>query len=165
MTLYPFSYLTSLQFGFFISAVDPVATISIFRALNVNDSIFTIVFGESTLNDAAAIALSKSAEHLGEMEKEGEINYGSAASGAFGQFMFYFFGSLLIGALFGILFSVFFKVLDLHTIPWIEIGLFILGAYFPFVLSEYLGCSGILATLMEAIVLRNYAYYSMSPWG
>lgn len=63
-TDYHFEYLQSLQFGFFISAVDPVATISIFRALNVNDAIFTIVFGESTLNDAAAIALSKTAEHM-----------------------------------------------------------------------------------------------------
>jgi NhaP-type Na+/H+ or K+/H+ antiporter len=63
-TYYAFDYLHSLQFGFFISAIDPVATISIFRALNVNAQIYTIVFGESTLNDAAAIALSKSTEHM-----------------------------------------------------------------------------------------------------
>ena len=29
-TYYPFEFLTSLDFGFFISAIDPVATISIF---------------------------------------------------------------------------------------------------------------------------------------
>lgn len=63
-THYPFEFLTSLEFGFFISAIDPVATISIFRALNVNPSIFFIVFGESTLNDASAIALSNTAKKL-----------------------------------------------------------------------------------------------------
>ena len=29
-TYFPFDFLTSLEFGFFISAIDPVATISIF---------------------------------------------------------------------------------------------------------------------------------------
>lgn len=164
-TYYQFEYIQSLQFGFFISAVDPVATISIFRALNVNDKIFAIVFGESTLNDAAAIALSKTAEHIGEDMHEGELDWGKALSGGGSQFFIYFFGSLFIGAFFGVLFSFFFKVLDLQSIPWIEIGLFMLSSYFPFVLCEKIGCSGILAILIEGIVMRNYAYYSMSPWG
>lgn len=85
--------------------------------------------------------------------------------GAFGQFMLYFFGSLIVGALAGIIISLVFKYLDLHLIPWIEIGLFILASYFPFVLCEKIGCSGILAILIEAIVLRNYAFFSLSPWG
>ena len=65
-TYYKFDFLSTLDFGFFISAIDPVATISIFRALNVNDQIYTIVFGESTLNDASAIALSNTAKTLQE---------------------------------------------------------------------------------------------------
>jgi NhaP-type Na+/H+ or K+/H+ antiporter len=165
-TYYPFDFLTSLEFGFFISAIDPVATISIFRALNVNTYIYTIVFGESTLNDASAIALSNTCKKLQEQIKlEGEINYTHAAIGAFGQFMMYFFGSLLVGLVAGLLISLLFKYLDLHTIPWIEIGTFIICAYIPFVISERIGVSGILAILIEAIVLRNYAFFSMSPWG
>lgn len=119
------------------------------------------------LNDAAAIALSKSAEHMDmEMKMEGaELDLGPAVYGAGMQFLMYFFVSLLIGAVSGIIFSVIFKVLDLHTIPWIEIGLFSLCSYFPFVLAEWVGCSGILAILILAIVMRNYAYYSMSPFG
>jgi len=79
--------------------------------------------------------------------------------------MIYFFGSLFVGFIAGILISLLFKWLDLHTIPWIEIGLFILASYFPFILCEKIGCSGILAILIEAIVLRNYAWFSLSPWG
>ena len=165
-TYYPFEFLTSLEFGFFISALDPVATISIFRALNVNSYIYTIVFGESTLNDASAIALSNTAKNLQEqIRNEGEINYQSAIMGAFGQFMMYFFGSLLVGLFAGLIISLLFKYLDLHTIPWIEIGFFCLTSYIPFVISERIGVSGILAILIEAIVLRNYAFFSMSPWG
>ena len=87
------------------------------------------------------------------MKHEGEIKYGEAALNAFGQFMVYFFGSLLIGFIAGILISLLFKYLDFHLIPWIEIGLFILASYFPFILCEKIGCSGILAILIEAIVL------------
>ena len=165
-TIYQFEYLESLQFGFFISAIDPVATISIFRALNVNDSIFTIVFGESTLNDAAAIALSNSAGHaIKQYHEDGQIEYTSAILGALAQFGSYFFLSLIIGLIFGLVFSAMFKYFDFHTIPWIEIGIFSFGSYFPFVVAESMGCSGILAILMTAIVMRNYAYFSMSPWG
>jgi len=53
-----------------------------------------------------------------------------------GTFLIYFFGSLFVGFLAGILISLLFKYLDLHTIPWIEIGLFWLTSYIPFVISE-----------------------------
>jgi NhaP-type Na+/H+ or K+/H+ antiporter len=99
------------------------------------------------------------------MSHDGELDLTEALLGAAGQFMMYFFVSLLIGAVAGLMISMVFKYLDLHTIPWIEIGLFLLASYFPFVLCERIGCSGILAILIEAIVMRNYAFFSMSPWG
>lgn len=54
------SYLDCLQMGCIISAIDPVATISIFKSLRINDRIYMIIFGESTLNNAVAIALATS---------------------------------------------------------------------------------------------------------
>ena len=44
-------------FGALISAIDPVATISIFEAFHVENTLFNLVFGESVLNDAVAIVL------------------------------------------------------------------------------------------------------------
>lgn len=79
--------------------------------------------------------------------------------------MIYFFGSLFIGFIAGILISLMFKIFNFHMIPWIEIGLFTLLSYIPFVVCEKIGVSGILAILMEGIVLRNYAFFSLSPWG
>lgn len=45
-----------------ISAIDPVATLSVFADLNVPPLLYNLVFGESVLNDAVAIALFRSIE-------------------------------------------------------------------------------------------------------
>lgn len=49
----------ALVFGSLISSVDPVATLAIFNALDVDPTLYTLVFGESVLNDAIAIVLYK----------------------------------------------------------------------------------------------------------
>jgi solute carrier family 9 (sodium/hydrogen exchanger), member 8 len=51
------SPLEALLFGALISAVDPVATLSILGnpELNVDPLLYSLVFGESVLNDAVAI--------------------------------------------------------------------------------------------------------------
>lgn len=54
-----FFSLSSFAFGSLISAVDPVATIAIFNALNVDPVLNMLVFGESILNDAVSIVLTK----------------------------------------------------------------------------------------------------------
>ena len=72
LTPHEFSYLDSLHFGAFMSAIDPVATIAIFKSLSVNDNIYMIVFGESTLNDAVAIALAQSVERISDMSSGGQ---------------------------------------------------------------------------------------------
>ena len=43
----------------------------IFKSLSVNDKIYMIVFGESTLNDAVAIALAQSVERINDMAATG----------------------------------------------------------------------------------------------
>lgn len=53
------SLLSSFAFGSLISAVDPVATIAIFNALHVDPVLNMLVFGESILNDAVSIVLTK----------------------------------------------------------------------------------------------------------
>ena len=53
--------MEALLFGSLISAVDPVATLSIMGndELNVDPLLYSLVFGESVLNDAIAISLFK----------------------------------------------------------------------------------------------------------
>lgn len=149
LTSNEFSYLDSLHFGCFISAIDPVATIAIFKSLNVNDKIYMIVFGESTLNDAVAIAAAQSVERISDMASEGvELDLGSTLIFAGEKFLIFFFVSIIIGAVWSLMISYLYTVLELNTVPWIEIGFFILTSYFPYILSEALGCSGILSILI-----------------
>lgn len=56
--------------------MDPVATISIFKMLGVNDRLYMLVFGESTMNDAVSIALFKSFSVVtqGEFDEEALVD-------------------------------------------------------------------------------------------
>jgi NhaP-type Na+/H+ or K+/H+ antiporter len=53
----------------------------------------------------------------------------------------------------------------MNKIPWIEIGIFVMASYFPYILAEGLECSGLLAILIMAIIMRNYCFHSLSPVG
>ena len=56
--MYPLKPFESFAFGSLISAVDPVATLAIFHAIDVDPVLYMLVFGESVLNDAVAIVLT-----------------------------------------------------------------------------------------------------------
>lgn len=49
--------INNLMYGSVASATDTVAIITLFTELNVNPQLYSLVFGESVLNDAVAIVL------------------------------------------------------------------------------------------------------------
>ena len=53
------------QFAALISAVDPVATLSLFSTLQVDPSLNNMVVGESVLNDAVALITFRAVTHYG----------------------------------------------------------------------------------------------------
>ncbi len=53
------AFTECLYFGAVISATDPVTVLAIFHDLNVDVDLYALVFGESVLNDAVAIVLSR----------------------------------------------------------------------------------------------------------
>ena len=66
----------------------------------MSEKLYMIVFGESALNDAVSIALAQSVEGVGLIMEEGEeVNYMDVSTHAITHFIFYFFGSLIVGAL------------------------------------------------------------------
>lgn len=166
LTPFHFPFFNSLHFGCFISAIDPVATISIFNSLHVNDQIYMIVFGESTLNNGVAIALSSSMSEISDQIMSGYIpDYKMAALYAFLNFLMFFFGSTLIGLFISFVAWLIFKCLKFYEQTWIEVGIFGLCAYLPYILSEFFGLSGILAIFTAGIVMRDYAFCNLSGLG
>jgi len=62
--LYSASAKSDWSLGSLISATDPVATLSVFSDMNAPPLLYNLVFGESVLNDAVAIVLFNTFEHL-----------------------------------------------------------------------------------------------------
>ncbi|CAG2121550.1 unnamed protein product, partial [Medioppia subpectinata] len=98
---YKMNFTESFAFGALISAVDPVATLAIFNALDIDPILNMLVFGESILNDAVAIVLSTTALELSQMSSSvsGEV----AVINGFVRFGIVFFGSAGIGAAFALI--------------------------------------------------------------
>ncbi|CAG8443467.1 8319_t:CDS:2 [Ambispora gerdemannii] len=51
------SFLDSMIFGAILSATDPVTVLAIFQTFKVDPKLYSVIFGESILNDAVAIVL------------------------------------------------------------------------------------------------------------
>lgn len=52
-----FGALECFAFGAVVSATDPVSVLAIFKEMNANKVLYSLIFGESILNDALAITL------------------------------------------------------------------------------------------------------------
>ncbi len=81
--------------------VDPVATLAIFHALDIDPILNMLVFGESILNDAVAIVLATTALELSQTVSS--VSGGVAVVNGFVRFFIVFFGSAGIGAAFALI--------------------------------------------------------------
>lgn len=154
--------LEALLFGSLISAVDPVATLSIMGSpeLHCDPLLYSLVFGESVLNDAVAIVLFRvflqyyyTNEELGGTE---QILY------AVVEFVGVSFGSVIVGVTTGLLCSFLFKNSRVKDQPTYEISLLFLFAYGAYALAEVMALSGIMALFFCGISLAHYNFYNLS---
>ncbi|CAK9111905.1 unnamed protein product [Durusdinium trenchii] len=155
----------ALSFGALISATDPVTTLAIFEQLQVDPHLFNVVFGESVLNDAVSIVLFHSfSKAIGAEEK----NVLVSICGMTMDFVVIFVGSAIIGASLGCLSALLFKHVDLpgHTAahgPKLELAVFLVFCYAPFLLADGAGLSGIVAILFTGITMKRYTFNNLSP--
>ncbi|NXO29802.1 SL9A8 protein, partial [Cisticola juncidis] len=167
--IYKLNMTDSFAFGSLISAVDPVATIAIFNALNVDPVLNMLVFGESILNDAVSIVLTNTAEGL-TRENMSDVSGWQTFLQALGYFLKMFFGSAALGTLTGLISALisFFNFADMYHIdlrktPSLEFGMMIIFAYLPYGLAEGISLSGIMAILFSGIVMSHYTHHNLSP--
>merc|ERR1719291_902099 len=157
---YPLGLLPSLVFGSLISATDPVTVLAVFQALRVKDDLFSMVFGESVLNDAVAIVLSRTLL----MFIEVEVSASSIAAAGI-SFCKIFGGSVVIGGMFGALSSLVFKYLHMkehHDILFLECALSFTFPWAAYYVAEGLELSGIVTILFCGIVMATYTRHNMS---
>ncbi|EDW77633.1 uncharacterized protein Dwil_GK24457 [Drosophila willistoni] len=154
------NFSESFAFGSLISAVDPVATVAIFHALDVDPILNMLVFGESILNDAISIVLTASITQSA--NANAEATTGEAVLSALKTFCMMFFASAGIGVIFALISALLLKHIDLRKHPSLEFAMMLMFTYAPYVLAEGIHLSGIMAILFCGIVMSHYTHFNLS---
>src|SRR6185312_12094341 len=146
--LLQWSWLGAALFGVLISATDPVAVIATFKELKGPKRLNMVVESESLLNDGvAAVGFAVLAA----------IASGAAPTAAqvVPQFLWSLFGGILIGAaVAGAVLLVAGRTED----RLVEITLTTIAAWGSFLVAEYYGGSGILASLTAGLMIGNVGW-------
>ncbi|KAG9251544.1 Sodium/hydrogen exchanger family-domain-containing protein [Emericellopsis atlantica] len=154
------SFVDAISVGATLSATDPVTILAIFNTYKVDPKLYTIIFGESILNDAIAIVIFETAQKYkkGDADSYGILSFFEGI----GIFLIVFFGSLLIGVVVGVGTALLLKFTYVRRFPKIESCLIVLIAYATYFFSHGLHMSGIVSLLFCGITLKHYAYFNMS---
>ncbi|KAK0477131.1 Sodium/hydrogen exchanger family-domain-containing protein [Armillaria novae-zelandiae] len=151
------SLLECLIFGSTLSATDPVTILAIFNQYKVDPKLYTVIFGESLLNDAVSIVMYETLSQF-----HGTEIYISSIFHGIGIFLLSFSVSMALGVAFGLGMSLMLKHSSLNLYPGIESCLVALSAYTCYFFSNGLSMSGIVSLLFCGITLKHYAYHTMS---
>ncbi|KAF8574538.1 sodium/hydrogen exchanger [Ramaria rubella] len=151
------SLLECLIFGSTLSATDPVTILAIFNQYKVDPKLYSVIFGESILNDAVSIVMYDTLSQF-----HGEDIYLSSLFRGVGIFLFSFSMSMALGVFFGLLVSLTLKHSHLSFYPSLESCLVALMAYTSYFFSNGMQMSGIVSLLFCGITLKHYAYHTMS---
>lgn len=150
------TFLELLVFGSLIAATDTVSVLGVLQTKRVDPHLFSLVFGESALNDAVAIVLFRSFSSLLVNGTEDGDSLFYTIGGIIADFAYQAIGSPLLGVLFAFLIAMLFKWADLRTNHTVELSLFILLMYFPFILAEECSLSGIVAIFFAGLSAKRY---------
>ncbi|KAH3758972.1 sodium/hydrogen exchanger 3 protein [Pelomyxa schiedti] len=152
------NFIECMLFGALMSATDPVATLALFLELNVDPLLYSLVFGESVLNDAIAIVLFRTLSGFIGVEIDAMILPKIVVS-----FLIISLGSLAVGVGIGF-FSAFVmnKFRHLSLSPTFEMTLVVFWAYISYLLADVIHLSGILALFVVAILSSHYHWYSIA---
>lgn len=155
------SPMEALLFGALISAVDPVATLSIMGnpEIHCDRLLYSLVFGESVLNDAIAIVLFKTFMSI---YQSNNGFTGLTILWALSSFTLTSLGSLCIGVSTGLICSFLFKHTQLRSYPEYEIILLFIFSYGSYGFAEFLELSGIMSLFFSSIVLSHYNSHNLS---
>ncbi|XP_070616244.1 sodium/hydrogen exchanger 2-like [Erythrolamprus reginae] len=150
------SLLHNLLFSSLIAAVDPVAVLSVFEEIHVNEKLHILVFGESLLNDAVSVVLYRLFRSLCEMPTIRTVD----VFVGIGKFFVVGLGGLLVGLLYAV--SAAFTTRFTKNILVIEPLFVFLYSYLSYLTAEMFHLSGIVAIISCALGMKRYVEANIS---
>ncbi|EPR62496.1 sodium/hydrogen exchanger 3 protein [Toxoplasma gondii GT1] len=156
----------SWAFASLISATDTVATLSIigspkFRLGKKGVDLYSILMGESVLNDAVSIALTRSVLKLF-FTSDAAVAQRVSGIDVIADFVAVVVGSLVVGLGMGGLCCFCFRHSQLKKLPEYEVAITLLTAYMAFGVSEWLGFSGVVALFFCGVMLGHFNVHNLS---
>ena len=148
------SLFVFLLFGAIISAVDPVAVISVFQEIKVNVNLYILVLGESILNDGVAIVFFLVFSKFIELGSS-NVDVGIIFLGVV-NFFIISIGGALIGILVGLLTAFFSKFTYVIGSKYLDTALILSMAYLSYLLAEMFEISSILSIVFCGFAMRFY---------
>ncbi|XP_069553215.1 sodium/hydrogen exchanger 2-like [Brachyistius frenatus] len=150
------SLLHCLLFGSLIAAVDPVAVLSVFQEMHVNEQLHILVFGESLLNDAVTVVLYKLFESFLRLPSVSglDVLLGGCRVVVVGL------GGLCVGLFFGLVAALTSRfTFRAQVIAPLFVFLY---SYLSYLTSEMLHLSGIMAIVTCAVTMKQYVEANVS---
>lgn len=147
--------LDSLLFGSLISSIDPVATLGVLGSVGIGktDTLYTLIFGESLLNDGVAIVLFDTlVRHLGDRTVVDKATIHECLT----SFLIVTTASVAIGLACGIVCNVHTWALRKRHTAVTEVAIFFCWALIPFYISDGLGYSGIISIMTMGFFLDYF---------
>ncbi|XP_039225988.1 sodium/hydrogen exchanger 2-like isoform X1 [Crotalus tigris] len=150
------SLLHNLLFSSLIAAVDPVAVLSVFEEIHVNEKLHILIFGESLLNDAVSVVLYRLFRSFCEMPtiRTADVFVG------IGKFFVVGVGGLLVGLLYAV--TAAFTTRFTKNILVIEPLFVFLYSYLSYLTAEMFHLSGIVAIISCALGMKRYVEANIS---
>ncbi|RDX96397.1 Sodium/hydrogen exchanger 2 [Mucuna pruriens] len=146
-----------LAIGAIFAATDSVCTLQV---LNQDETplLYSLVFGEGVVNDATSVVLFNAIQSF-------DLNHidPSIALHFFGNFLYLFIASTMLGVLTGLLSAYIIKKLYIgrHSTDR-EVALMMLMAYLSYMIAELFYLSGILTVFFCGIVMSHYTWHNVT---
>jgi len=154
--------LELLTFGALIAATDTVSVLGVLKSKQVDPHLFNLVFGESALNDAVALVLFNSLSKVLVEDANNNLNLAYEAKMFAIEFSVIAVGSPALGIIFSFFTAIIFKKMDLRKHAAIELCLYILLMYVPYMLAEVFHLSGIVTIFFCGMSARRYIEPNLS---
>ncbi|RHN49351.1 putative cation/H+ exchanger, cation/H+ exchanger, CPA1 family, na+/H+ exchanger NHX -type [Medicago truncatula] len=147
----------AVAIGAIFAATDSVCTLQV---LNQDETplLYSLVFGEGVVNDATSVVLFNAIKSF-DLE---QLDHGIALQ-FFGNFLYLFIASTMLGVLGGLLSAYIIKKLYIgrHSTDR-EVALMMLMAYLTYILAELWYLSGILTVFFCGIVMSHYTWHNVT---